>query len=47
MEDTIRQAFSEVYDILNNLQDELYNKIPKKFIDMIEENRDMRLCCKH
>lgn len=47
MEDTLTQAFSEVYDILNHLPDELYDKIPKKFIDLIEENMDIRLPCKY
>ena len=47
MDNTIRKAFSEVYDVLNNLQDGLYEKIPEKFIKLIEENRDKRICCKH
>lgn len=33
-----RQAFSEVYDIIDNM--ELYNEIPKSFIDLIDSNRD-------
>ena len=34
------QAFSEVYDILNHLEEELYNKIPTKFITFLEDNMD-------
>lgn len=34
------QAFSEVYDILNHLEEELYNKIPTKFIAFLEDNMD-------
>ena len=34
------QAFSEVYDILNHLEEELYNKIPTKFIGFLEDNMD-------
>lgn len=33
-----KQAFSEVYDIIYNM--ELYNEIPKSFIDLIDSNRD-------
>ena len=40
MENTINQSFSEVYDIINHLEIELYNKIPKGFIKMVEQNRD-------
>ena len=41
MENTINQAFSEVYDILMRLEKGLYDKIPKEFITAIEKNRDM------
>ena len=34
------QAFSEVYDILNHLEEELYNKIPTKFITFLQDNMD-------
>ena len=37
----VKQAFSEVSDILNHMERELYEKIPKGFINMIEENKDM------
>ena len=40
MVNTINQSFSEVYDIILHLEKELYNKIPQKFIQMIEQNRD-------
>ena len=36
----INQAFSEVYDIVNHIEKDLYNKIPKKFIAMLEKNKD-------
>ena len=34
-------AFAEVYEILNHLEEEAYNKIPKDFIQTIEENRNL------
>ena len=40
MEDTINQSFTEVYNIINHFEEELYNKIPKKFINLIEQNMD-------
>ena len=33
-------AFAEVYEILNYLEEESYNKIPKDFLEVIEENRN-------
>lgn len=39
MEET-NNAFSEVYSIINHLDKNLYNKIPKKFIECIENNRN-------
>lgn len=36
----INQAFSEVYDIVNHIEKDLYNKIPKNFIAMLEKNKD-------
>lgn len=33
-------AFAEVHKILSHLEEEAYNKIPKDFIQMIEENRN-------
>ena len=39
---TLNQAFSEVYDIILNMEETLYNKIPKGFIKMIKDNRDVR-----
>ena len=35
-----RQAFTEVYEIIEMTPDELREKIPKKFYDMIKENMD-------
>ena len=40
---TISQAFSEVYSILENLETNLYNRIPKGFIKLVENNRDLRI----
>ena len=34
-------AFAEVYEILNHLEEKAYNKIPKDFIQTIEENRNL------
>ena len=34
------QVFSEVYDIIYHMEEELFNKIPKGFIKMIQQNRD-------
>lgn len=47
MMNVTNQAFSEVYDIISHMEAELYNKIPKKFISMIEENRDLRILSKY
>lgn len=33
-------AFTEVYEILNSLEEEEYNKIPSDLINTIEENRN-------
>ena len=40
MEGNTRKAFSEVYDIINHMDDEMKNKIPNKFIKFIGDNRD-------
>lgn len=40
MENTISQAFAEVYDIIMHLEKDLYNKIPKSFLELLEKNRD-------
>lgn len=40
MTNIYRRAFSEVYEILNYLDEEDYTKIPKTIITAIEENRD-------
>ena len=39
---TINKAYSELYDIINHLEPELYKKIPKEFIEKIDENRDKK-----
>ena len=36
-----RQAYSEVYNIINHFEKELYDKIPQSFINAIEKNRDL------
>lgn len=43
MDEMIRQAFSEVYDVIEHMENELIKKIPHGFIKLIQENRDMRL----
>ena len=40
---TINQSFCEVYDIINHMEEKLYNRIPKGFIEMIKSNRDLRI----
>jgi len=40
MDNTLQQSFAEVYDIIMHFGNTLYNKIPKSFIDFIEQNRD-------
>ena len=35
-----REAFEEIYEIFNLMPKELMNKIPTKFYEMIEEERD-------
>ena len=40
MTDTISKSFSEVYDIINHLEENILKKIPKSFIKIIEEQRD-------
>jgi len=44
---TLNEAFSEVYDIIINMEESLYNKIPKGFIKMIKDNRNMRIQSKY
>lgn len=34
------QVCSEVYDIIYHMEEELFNKIPKNFIDLMKQNRD-------
>lgn len=41
MESTTNQAFSEVYDIINHMQKDIYTKIPQGFIKMLYKNRDL------
>ena len=41
MKNTINQAFSETYDVINHMSKEMQEKIPKSFINLIKENRDL------
>lgn len=41
-ENTTIQALSEVYSIINHLDNNLYKKIPDNFIKVIENNRDLK-----
>ena len=43
MVNTMNQSFSEVYDIIMHFETSLFNKIPQYFIDLIDENRDLRI----
>ena len=36
----MKKAFAEVHDILKHSELEIQEKIPKKFLDMLEENED-------
>ena len=38
---TINNVFSEVYDIICHMDEDLRNKIPKRFIKIIKENRNL------
>ena len=40
MEDSMNKAFAEVYDIIRHMDKEIIDKIPKKFIKFIYDNRD-------
>ena len=40
MTNVYKKAFTEVYEILNYLGKDDYNKIPKNIINALEENRD-------
>jgi len=40
MEETIKQSFSETYDIVMHLEKSLYSKIPNSFIQMLKDNKD-------
>jgi len=36
----LKPAFTEVYDIINHMEPELKDKIPKKFVNLLKQNRD-------
>ena len=41
MRNTINQAFSEVYDVINHMEEKMQEKIPKNFMNLIKDNRDL------
>lgn len=41
IDDTYKNAFKEVYDILENTEEELISKIPNKFIEFIKDNMNV------
>lgn len=41
MKTSINQAFCEVYDIINHMSKEMQEKIPKSFVNLIKDNRDL------
>ena len=41
MQDNTKKAFSEVYDVINHMEEDMRNKIPTEFINFIKENRDL------
>lgn len=41
MRNTINQAFSEVYDVINHMEKKMQEKIPKNFMNLIKDNRDL------
>ena len=41
MKTSINQAFCEVYDVINHMSKEMQEKIPKSFINLIKDNRDL------
>lgn len=43
MEGKTNKAFAEVYDIINHMEKNLYDKIPQSFIKMLYTYRDLRL----
>lgn len=41
MNNSINQAFTEVYDIIIHMEDEIIKKIPQNFLNIIKNNRDL------
>ena len=41
MQNTTQKAFSEVYDIINHMEDDIKKQIPNSFITFIKNNRDL------
>ncbi len=41
MRNTTNQAFSEVYDVINHMSEEMQEEIPKSFMNLIKDNRDL------
>lgn len=43
MESSTIQAFSETYDIISHMEGQLKNRIPQGFINLLKNNRDLRI----
>lgn len=43
MEDTTKKAFSEVYNIIKHMNKQMQEKIPSEFMNLINNNRDLRI----
>ena len=41
VEGSINQAFCEVLDIINHLSEDMYDKIPRSFMKILEKNKDI------
>lgn len=41
MKNTTNQTFNEVYDVISHFEEEMQEKIPKSFINVIKKNRDL------
>ena len=41
MKNTTNQAFCEVYDVIGHFEEEMQEKIPKSFMNLIKDNRDL------
>lgn len=39
-EESLSKAYAEIYDVISHFEEDMYSKIPKKFLNMIEEKMD-------